>query len=85
MIKIARYKSTRHWAVWIKDELVAVVCYKKGAKAIKALLSHAGAGQAIENLTRHNLRADLFAIQRLAGTLNQRIAKTVNKFGNSPR
>ncbi len=38
MIKIARYKNTRHWAVWSKDELVAVVCYKKGAAAIKQLL-----------------------------------------------
>ncbi|MGD9007266.1 MAG: hypothetical protein PVG41_05060 [Desulfobacteraceae bacterium] len=38
MIKIARYKKTRHWAVWRKDELVAVVCYKKGAAAIKQLL-----------------------------------------------
>ena len=38
MIRIQRYKNTRHWAVWIKDELVAVVCYKKGAAAIKQLL-----------------------------------------------
>ncbi len=85
MIKIAKYKDTRHWAVWMKDELVAVVCYKKGAQAIKTLLSEGLAGQAIENLTRYNLRADLCVIQRLAGTLNQRIAKTVNKLGNPPR
>lgn len=38
MIKIERYKNTRHWAVWMKDELVAIVCYKKGARAIKQLL-----------------------------------------------
>jgi len=38
MIRIERHKNTRHWAVWIKDELVAVVCYKKGAAAIKQLL-----------------------------------------------
>jgi hypothetical protein len=38
VIRIERYKNTRHWAVWIKDELVAVVCYKKGAQAIKQLL-----------------------------------------------
>jgi hypothetical protein len=38
MIKIERYKNTRRWAVWIKDELLAVVCYKKGAKAIRQVL-----------------------------------------------
>jgi hypothetical protein len=42
MIKIARYKKTRHWAVWMKDELVAVVCYKKGAAAIQRLLDRIG-------------------------------------------
>ena len=39
MIKIARYKNSRYWAVWIEDELVAVVCYKKGAAVIKQLLT----------------------------------------------
>jgi hypothetical protein len=39
MIRIARYKNTRNWAVWMKDELVAVVCYKKGAHAIKQILA----------------------------------------------
>jgi hypothetical protein len=39
MIRIQRYKNTRHWAVWVKDELVAVVCYKKGAAAIKQILT----------------------------------------------
>jgi hypothetical protein len=39
MIKIARYKNTRHWAIWVKDELLAVVCYKKGAAAIKQILT----------------------------------------------
>ncbi len=38
MIRIAKYKNTRHWAVWIDQKLVAVVCYKKGAVAIKNLL-----------------------------------------------
>jgi hypothetical protein len=38
MIKIARYKNTRHWAVWHKDKLLAVICYKKGAQAIKQLI-----------------------------------------------
>jgi len=39
MITIKRYKNTRHWAVWREQELLAVVCYKKGAQAIKQLLS----------------------------------------------
>jgi hypothetical protein len=50
MIKIARYKNTRHWAVWIKDELVAVVCYKKGAAAIKRLLDRFGNQKACNRL-----------------------------------
>ncbi len=29
MIKIARYKNSRHWAVWQDEKLLAVVCYKK--------------------------------------------------------
>ena len=79
MIKIAKYKNTRHWAVWSDDTLVAVVCYKKGAAAIKQLLSGQGGGQALEKLVHHNLKADLGAIERLARTLNQRIARTVNQ------
>jgi hypothetical protein len=39
MIKIERYKNTRHWAVWCNDTLLAVVCYKKGATAIKQILN----------------------------------------------
>jgi hypothetical protein len=39
MITIKRYRNTRHWAVWKGDQLLAVVCYKKGAKAIKQILT----------------------------------------------
>jgi hypothetical protein len=39
MITIKRYKNTRHWAVWKGEQLLAVVCYKKGAKAIKQILT----------------------------------------------
>ena len=39
MIKIARYKNGRHWAVWQDEKLLAVVCYKKGAAAIKQVLT----------------------------------------------
>lgn len=37
MITIQRYKSSRYWAVWQGDQLLAVVVYKKGAKAIAEL------------------------------------------------
>lgn len=41
MIKIEKYKNSRRWAVWKGKELVAVVCYKKGAQTIKNLLMQA--------------------------------------------
>lgn len=34
-IIIKRWKNTRFWAVWLNQELLAVVMYKKGAIAIK--------------------------------------------------
>jgi len=37
-ISIAKYKKTRFWAVWMKKELIAVVCYKKGAHAIRDVI-----------------------------------------------
>jgi len=55
MIKIERYKNTRHWAVWRNDELVAVVCYKKGAAAIKQLLTQRRANPAA-NPTQRQLK-----------------------------
>jgi hypothetical protein len=39
MIKIAKYKNTRQWAVWKGEQLLAVVCYKKGAKTLKQVLT----------------------------------------------
>ena len=33
MIRIDRYKE-QYWAVWIDDELLAVVVYRKGAERI---------------------------------------------------
>jgi hypothetical protein len=39
MIKIEKYKNTSNWAVWVDEKLVAVVCYKKGAQAIKDLIT----------------------------------------------
>jgi hypothetical protein len=39
MIRIEKYKNTSNWAVWVDEKLVAVVCYKKGAQAIKELIT----------------------------------------------
>ena len=36
-LQITKYGS-RNWAVWVGGELLAVTVYKKGAKAIVALL-----------------------------------------------
>jgi len=44
-IHITKYKSTRFYAVWVNEELLAVVCYKKGALAIKQALLDAGTPQ----------------------------------------
>lgn len=43
-IRITPYKSTRFWAIWRGGELLAVVCYKKGALAIKAALVNSRCG-----------------------------------------
>jgi len=40
-IRITKYKSIRFYAVWANEELLAVVCYKKGALAIKEALLNA--------------------------------------------
>ena len=37
-IRIEKYRGTRHWAVWVNDELLAVTVYKKGALAIRETL-----------------------------------------------
>ncbi len=37
-VQIERYKYTRFWGVWVNEELLAVVCYRKGANAIRSIL-----------------------------------------------
>jgi hypothetical protein len=37
-IKVGRYGRTRFWAIWLNGRLLAVVCYKKGATAIRDTL-----------------------------------------------
>ena len=38
-IQVTKYKSTRYWAVWVNEDLLAVTVYKKGALAIKQEIS----------------------------------------------
>jgi hypothetical protein len=38
MIEIRKYRHTRHWAVYVDDELLAVVVYRKGAVAIADMI-----------------------------------------------
>jgi hypothetical protein len=38
MIEIRKYRHTRHWAVYVDGELLAVVVYRKGAQAIADML-----------------------------------------------
>ena len=37
-VAVTRYRRTRYWAVWLDHKLLAVVCYKKGALAIRDVL-----------------------------------------------
>lgn len=37
-IRVEKYRSTRHWAMWVNGELLAVTVYKKGALAIREAL-----------------------------------------------
>ena len=43
-IRVEKYRGTRHWAVWVNDELLAVTVYKKGALAIRETLCPEGQG-----------------------------------------
>jgi hypothetical protein len=38
MIEVRKYRQTRFWAVYVDGELLAVVVYRKGARAIADLL-----------------------------------------------
>ena len=38
MIEIRKYRQSRHWAVYVDGELLAVVVYRKGAEAIAAMI-----------------------------------------------
>ena len=38
MIEIRKYRQTRFWAVYVDGELLAVVVYRKGARAVADML-----------------------------------------------
>ena len=38
-IRIEKYRKSRYWGIWMGQELLAVTVYKKGAVAIKNILS----------------------------------------------
>ena len=38
-IRVEKYRKSRYWSVWVGQELLAVTVYKKGAVAIKNILS----------------------------------------------
>ena len=41
-IRVEKYRGTRYWSIWLGEELLAVTVYKKGAVAIKDLLTEKG-------------------------------------------
>jgi len=43
-IRVEKYRGTRYWSIWLGEELLAVTVYKKGAMAIKKLLTEKGYG-----------------------------------------
>ena len=38
MIEIRKYRQTRFWAVYVDGQLLAVVVYRKGARAVADML-----------------------------------------------
>ena len=39
-IRIARYRNTRYWGVWLNDQLIVVTVYKRGANSVATLLKN---------------------------------------------
>jgi hypothetical protein len=60
MIEIRKYRQTRFWAVYVDGELLAVVVYRKGARAIADLLMQMHGSKAAEDAAsipnRHAIR-----------------------------
>ena len=48
MLRIARYKNTRHWAVYEGQTLIAVTLYKRGAQEVLRRLQARDEAAAVE-------------------------------------
>jgi hypothetical protein len=48
MLRVARYKKTRYWAIWDGAELVALTVYRRGALEVLRRLQERAAAAAIE-------------------------------------
>ena len=48
MIEVKKYRETRFWAVYVDGELLAVVVYRKGARAIAQLIQSTRVGKEAE-------------------------------------
>jgi hypothetical protein len=46
MIEVRKYRQSRFWAVYVDGELLAVVVYRKGARAVADMLLKTRAGKA---------------------------------------
>jgi hypothetical protein len=42
VISVEKYRGGPYWSIWLGEELLAVTVYKKGAVAIKDLLTEIG-------------------------------------------
>ena len=50
MLRVARYKKTRYWAIWDGPELVALTVYRRGALEVLRRLQEHAAEAAIEGV-----------------------------------
>jgi len=51
MIEVKKYRETRFWAVYVDGELLAVVVYRKGARAIADMIQSTRAGKGVGSAT----------------------------------
>ena len=49
MIEVKKYRQTRFWAVYLDGELLAVVVYRKGARAIAEHFAQVARGKGTEH------------------------------------
>jgi len=51
-IEVARYKDSRHWAIYLNGELLAVTVYRRGARAVALTLARLAVGLDLEGGAR---------------------------------